>query len=263
MDLIKGLATWPYAVIPVNFVIFSYRFLNPTNPVSGYGLSMFSNGALTLFVYRDQVNISNLQSVCHAGLSMLYGARLTEYLYRRQSKFSFNSILKERSRKTASASIAMKFISVSRSALLLSAYVIPLVYNFKYSTVKDRDKSWVSWLGVGLAAAGIILQLFGDEQKLRHKETVGGCIMDGVYKFIRHPNYTGEVLFHVGMYLGGLSAYQNRTEMLNAAITPGLMTLVMALATKFLDIKQIKKYGDNPDYNAWKKRTWSLIPLIY
>jgi len=267
--IVKGLEkTWPYTVIPTNFLCCSGGLWSLANAIKyGYGMSMVSNGAITLLMNRDKVNTSNLQSVCHAGLAMVYGARLTEFLYRRSSNPSYAEKTKERWAKADAASFGKKVAFVTYITGLMSAYIIPLMYNFKADNDKNQTKvikkSWVSWLGVGFAAVGIILQLFSDEQKLKHKESSGGCIMHGFYKFIRHPNYTGEALFHVGMFLSGFDAYASWKEMLYAAIAPGLLTFVIVKATKKLEIKQMEKYGDNPEYKAWRKSSWSLIPFVY
>jgi len=257
MDLTQKVKnSWPYIVIPANFLLantFKYS----------YGLSIFSNGALTLLNYHDQVNSSNFQSVCHAGLSMLYGVRLAEFLHRRTSKPSYSTKLSDAVERSARSSFTKKLGVVTMVTTLMSAYVMPLMYSFKYAQDKDVKKSWMSWFGIGLAAVGIILQCFADEQKLKHKESVGGCIMDGTYKYIRHPNYTGEVFFHVGMYLGGFSAYTNWKKMSFAAFAPGFMTFVMLRVSKSLDVKQMNNYGDSAAYKVWKDRTWSLIPYIF
>jgi len=267
MDIIKKLdKTWPYTVIPVNFLWCSSGFWNPINTVRyGYGLSMISNGALTLLLNREQVSKNNLQSVCHAVLIMVYGARLSEFLYRRQSKPNYQAYRKEQKRSPANPPFLRKLRSVTMVTGVMSAYIIPLVYSFKYpaAEVKCEKKRWVSWVGCGMAAVGIILQFFADEQKLRYKENNGGCTMDGIYKYIRHPNYTGEALFHIGMWLGGFSGYKSRKDMFYSAIAPGGLTFVIVNASKRLDIKQMKKYGESLEYIGWRDGSWSLFPFIF
>jgi len=269
MDIVRGLEkTWPYTVIPANFICCSGGLWAIANAFRyGYGLSMASNGAITLIMNRDQVNTSNLQSVCHAGLSMVYGIRLAEFLWRRSSKPKYEERTKARWAKATKASFGRRLVFVTWISGLMSAYIIPLMYNFKVADdkkpVTKLKKSWVSWLGCGLAAVGIILQLFADEQKLKHKESNGGCTMDGLYKYIRHPNYTGEAFFHVGMFLSGFDAYTNWKKMLYAAISPGLLTFVIVKATRKLEMRQMENYGDIPEYKAWRENSWSLIPFIF
>jgi len=224
---------------------------------------MFSNGALTLLMNRDQVTSGNLQSVCHAGLSMVYGLRLTHFLYRRQFKSSYQEEMKGMLERSARASFPKKLRVVTMVSGLMSAYIIPLMYNFQFDKIEKEKQSWVNWLGCGLVAAGIILQFFADEQKLKHKDAIGGCTMDGFYKYIRHPNFSGEFLVHLGMYLSGFSAYKNVKEMFYAAIGPGLMAKVILGATVRLDEKQMKNYGDNPEYKSWRASSWALFPFVF
>jgi len=224
---------------------------------------MISNGALTLLKYRDQISRSNIQSVIHAGLSIAYGMRLTEFLYRRKSKSSYKRKMKETFGKSAKGSFSKRLNVVIMVTILMSLYIIPLNYSFKNGEIEGLKQNWVSWLGSGLSAFGIIVQFFADEQKLKHKETIGGCIMNGIYKWIRHPNYAGEALFHVGMYFGGFCAYKNWFQMIFAGIAPALLTFVIVGATARLDKKQMETYGKDPVYKRWKERSWSLFPFVF
>jgi len=267
MEFIKKYQnTWPYIVVPVNFLCCSCGFWNHVNAFSyGYSLSMIANGALALMVHRDMVKskgANNFQRICHAGLSMAYGMRLGEYIFRRRSKSSYSSKWKGLKEKIAKASIWSRAMVVTIVSGLMSAYVLPLMYNFKSDEAKSEVALWVSFVGCGLAAVGLIMQWIADEQKLRHKETTGGCVMDGLYTYIRHPNYTGECIFHTGMYLCGFRAYSSWKEMGFSLIAPLVMNWVMVGATKRSDKKQLEKYGSDKLYKAWREKTWGMIPLI-
>lgn len=267
MEAIRKVAdTWPYTVIPVNFLCCSCGFWNYINTFSyGYSLSMIANGILTLAVYHDVIKNSdrnNIQRICQAGLSVAYGVRLGEYIFRRRSKKSYSLRQSELDEVVAKGTFKKTSIIVTLVSGLMSSYILPLAYNFKYDW-PEGETGVVSLLGCGLAAVGLVLQWIADEQKLSHKEAGGGCVMGGTYKYLRHPNYTGEVLFHTGMYLSGFCAYSNLKEMCLASVAPFMMNYVMIMATNGLDAKQLKKYGEDKTYKAWRERTWGLIPFIF
>ncbi len=80
----------------------------------------------------------------------------------------------------------------------------------------------------------------------------GKLVASGVYRWVRHPIYTGALLISVGW----------------AFYTEGLVTLgsVLVLAI-FFDIKSrreeqwlLEKY---PEYATYRKNTYRLIPFIY
>ena len=65
-------------------------------------------------------------------------------------------------------------------------------------------------LGVGASALGLFaagLELAADEQRRAHASARPGALMDvGLWALCRHPNYLGEILFWVSLWLFGLAA---------------------------------------------------------
>lgn len=56
-------------------------------------------------------------------------------------------------------------------------------------------------LAVGVCVLAILVEGVGDEQLRRFREieaNKGGCCESGLWRWCRHPNYFGEVLFHAG-----------------------------------------------------------------
>lgn len=78
-------------------------------------------------------------------------------------------------------------------------------------------------------------------------------VTDGVYRYIRHPLYLGEVLRNHGSALALSSAYG---------------FAVMSLATLFLhfrmDIEEgmlLKEFGE--EYRQYMEETYRLVPYVY
>lgn len=61
----------------------------------------------------------------------------------------------------------------------------------------------LGWIGLGVGAAGLLLETIADEQKLAAKsDRPNDPVMTGTYTFVRHPNYLGEILFWAGVLVG-------------------------------------------------------------
>jgi steroid 5-alpha reductase family enzyme len=65
--------------------------------------------------------------------------------------------------------------------------------------------------GVVVMTCGLALEASADWQKFRFKtKAPSQFCRQGLYRFVRCPNYLGEMLFWLGVWLSALSAYQKR-----------------------------------------------------
>ena len=82
--------------------------------------------------------------------------------------------------------------------------------------VKDTEIGPVGLFGVLISLSGTLLQGLADNQLLnfrrKNKFSREKMLQDGLYKFARHPNYTGEMLFWFGIGFIGLDATQFLVE---------------------------------------------------
>ena len=122
-------------------------------------------------------------------------------------------------------------------------------------------QSRLGWVAVGVACAGLAVESVADEQKLRAKRAAPTePVMTGLYRFCRHPNYFGEVLFHIGV--AGLAANGTGLQFAAAAVAPLYMVAVMLGACKRLDDKGATKYKDHAAHKQWARATPSLVPFV-
>lgn len=124
---------------------------------------------------------------------------------------------------------------------------------------------------VGLAITGLILWLFGfvvevvaDQQKrrFRHANSAERFIDTGLWAYSRHPNYFGEILLWLGialMAMPALAGWQWAT-----LISPLFVFLLLTRVSgiPLLERKAEQRWGQNPDWQAYKARTPALIPRL-
>ena len=87
-------------------------------------------------------------------------------------------------------------------------------------------------------------------------------VTTGLYSVVRHPNYSGEIIFHLGMAgLAGQGATIQDCALAMAA--PAFMMWVMVGAARRLDKAGQLKYGEDPKYQEWFRSTCSLVPRCW
>lgn len=122
------------------------------------------------------------------------------------------------------------------------------------------------------AAAGFLVWAFGlafeavaDEQKRRFSadpQNKGKFIQRGLWSRSRHPNYFGEIVLWVGVAIIALPVLQGWQWV--AMISPVFVTLLLTRVSgvPLLEAKADKKWGGQPDYEAYKRNTPVLIPRL-
>jgi steroid 5-alpha reductase family enzyme len=114
-------------------------------------------------------------------------------------------------------------------------------------------------------AGGFAIEVIADAQKSRFSAdpaNQGKFIQTGLWARSRHPNYFGEILLWVGVAIIALPVLQGWQWV--ALISPVFVTLLLTKVSgvPLLEKKADKKWGGQPDYEAYKKTTPVLIPRL-
>jgi steroid 5-alpha reductase family enzyme len=108
---------------------------------------------------------------------------------------------------------------------------------------------------LGLFAAG--LELAADEQRRAHAVARPGALMDvGLWAWCRHPNYLGEILFWVSLWLFGAAASPG--DALWTALGPLSMIGLFALAS--IPMMETRNAERRPGWAEYVARTPRLLP---
>lgn len=110
------------------------------------------------------------------------------------------------------------------------------------------DPAWFA-LCVGLAVVGGALVLAADAQKYTALRLQRGLITTGLFRWIRHPNYLGEMLVYLAF---GLLAWHWL-----AAVVLGWFWLGMFAVNMVMKEASMSRY---PEWSAYRKRSWWLLP---
>lgn len=145
----------------------------------------------------------------------------------------------------------------------ISIFIISLSFIIFYS-VNDSIPTPIFWAGCIIALSGLILESIADSQKFQFKKANPNTFMhSGVWSKIRHPNYTGEIIFWVGIFVSTTS-YLGGIQWL--AICSPLWIILLLL--KFSGIPPLEetweeKYGDMASFREYKAQSYKLVPGVY
>ncbi len=123
----------------------------------------------------------------------------------------------------------------------------------------------LSLIGFFIWLIGISLETIADWQKFRFKKQTTNelpFINQGLWQFSRHPNYFGEILCWLGVYLYVFPSLSS-TQQLIAFISPLTIFSLLFFLTgiPLLEKKGLKQWGKLPAYRHYLNNTSLLIPL--
>jgi len=124
----------------------------------------------------------------------------------------------------------------------------------------------VVWFGLIIWAFGLAIESIADIQKYRfnqNKKNKDKFINTGLWKYSRHPNYVGEILCWIGIYIftfPSLSTFQQIIALASPLFIVILLLFVTGLPP--LEKSADNKWGKQQDYKEYKRRTSILIPWL-
>ncbi len=154
-------------------------------------------------------------------------------------------------------SIAKQLIKIAKFGALLffliQALLLPAIF-----PIQD-DPKLIRIIGLSIYSAGLVIAIVGRIQlgvnwaNIEDFQVIRGqqLVQSGIYRFIRHPIYTGDLLLVLGLEL---------------ALNSWLVLLVIPL---FLYVNQQAKAEEAalstvfPDYAGYKQHTKMFIPMVY
>lgn len=138
--------------------------------------------------------------------------------------------------------------------LIVYACVLPVVCLFHYFEESPFRPICAIFFLISIGA--VALQLIADTQMHRfHNAGNRGINRSGLWKYSRHPNYLGEILFWWGMGLYSVFSMLGRWYLLAGALINTV--LFLAVSIPMMEDRQAKKRG----YADYRRRTRMLLPI--
>ena len=112
------------------------------------------------------------------------------------------------------------------------------------------ELAWFA-LCISLCIMGCVIMIAADAQKFYTLRVKRGLIMDGMHKYVRHPNYLGEMMIY-GSF--ALMVWHWLPVIVLAYVWLGLFNTNMQMKEA-----SMSRY---PDWAAYKKRSWWVLPFV-
>jgi steroid 5-alpha reductase family enzyme len=118
---------------------------------------------------------------------------------------------------------------------------------------------WLMW------AAGFLIEVAADRQKAAFSANVenrGRFIDVGLWAWSRHPNYFGEIVLWLGVFVSGASTYAGGEWL--AVLSPVFVALLLMKVSgvPLLEERADRRWGADERYQAYKARTPVLVPRL-
>lgn len=226
----------------------------------GYAFSIAAMAAATAFAFRSNITLLSAAQIL---LLLLYGLRLGSYLLNRERSASYQQEKAEIEARSHKVTLGIRFLIWLSVALLYVAMYSPSVFIVAFLEAIPGASVPSLWVGVPLMAGGLVLEAWADWQKSRYKAKAPRRFCDlGLYRFVRCPNYLGEIVFWLGQFVAGISGYHHFTHWILALVGAVCIVLIMLGAARSLELKQDARYGGDEEYQAYVKRVPILLPWL-
>ena len=213
--------------------------------------------AITVFLVLASPGV-DARGLLLAAMVVLWAVRLGSYLFRRVMKHGKDDRFDE---------LKPDFARFLNTWTLQGLWVV-LTAALAWVAITSDKKVGLDgffWLGLLVWALGITVETVADVQKTRFKAepaNKGRFIKTGLWSRSRHPNYFGEITLWVGVAIIALPVLQGWQWV--ALVSPVFVALLLIRGSGVppLEEKADRKWGGQPDYEAYKKDTPVLVPKL-
>ena len=190
-------------------------------------------------------------------LVLIWAARLGGYLFRRILRIKVDHRFDE---------MRDRPLRFARFWLLQAISVAVIMLPVSYLLGRDDPPGFGPWAIAGAAIwlVGLVIEAVSDAQKSAFKakdENRGRFITTGLWRYSRHPNYFGEMLVWWGLFVFAVPFLDGAAYAV--VIGPVFITLLLLFVSgiPLLERSAEARYGDDPAYREYKRRTSILVPF--
>ena len=226
----------------------------------GYAASIVVFAAITGFAFVQTITWLTVAQLLAA---TVWGVRLGSFLSAREKSASYRAAVRDQTDDSQALPLVAKLGIWVAVSLLYVCMFSPVVFLAAAALAMDGQGSYLAWAGILVMWLGLAIEALADHQKSRIKAATPAAFANsGLYRWVRYPNYLGEILFWLGNFVAGLAAYSAWWHWLLALTGLVCITLIMMGSTKRLEVKQDSRYGADPAYVEYVRTVPVLVPWV-
>ena len=242
-------------ILSINSLFFIHSYLFKTDIFFDLigSISFISTGVLSLIFIPD---VDGNQILIFF-LLIFWALRLGPYLFLRR----LNSGADERLDEYFKSPLSLYFLWIMNSLWVFMTSISMIVI---FSSKDNYEFGLVQWLGLLIWILGFIIEVVSDSQKNKfNKKNKGKFINIGLWKYIRHPNYLGEIIIWLGIFVISIS-YINSIFTSLSILSPIFVFVLLRFLTGVpqLEVRGEKKWGKQKEYINYIKETGIIFPKI-
>jgi len=238
----------------VNAAFFAVAAIRRTDVVTDLSYSL--SFALLALALPDTGAHKPVQLIASL-MVLLWALRLGGYLFGRILRIKVDHRFDE---------MRDKPLRFARFWILQAISVAVIMLPVSYLLGRDGAPGFGPWAVAGAAIwlLGLAIETVSDAQKSAFKgmeKNREHFIVSGLWKYSRHPNYFGEMLVWWGLFVYAVPFLHGAA--FAVAIGPAFLTLLLLFVSgiPLLEKSADEKYGADPTYREYKRRTSILVPL--
>jgi steroid 5-alpha reductase family enzyme len=190
-------------------------------------------------------------------LVVVWAVRLGAYLFRRILRMKVDHRFDD---------VRDRPLRFARFWLLQALAVAVIMLPVTYLLGRSDPPGFGAWAVAGVAVwlVGLVVEAVSDAQKSAFRANEanrGRFVARGLWRYSRHPNYFGEILVWWGLFVYAVPFLHGAAFAVVAG--PLFITLLLVFGTGIppLERSAAAKYGDDPAYRDYRRRTSVLVPL--
>lgn len=244
-------------IVDVVATVFVFIFSLIFNNASMYDPYWSVEPLLILILLMSSNKINKPVVISFAVVAFLWGIRLTL-----NWALSFKNLNKQDWRYTMLKEKTKKFYPLVN---LFGIHLFPtiVVYLAMLPMIKYADanyNNYYSYIGIIVMLLGVTFQVLSDYDiyvyHKRNKDDRRQILNTGLWKYSRHPNYLGEILFWYGVFFSMLPISFESWYLAIGAIVNNLMFVFISIP---MSEKRLKTYKFN--YETYQEKTRMLLPF--
>jgi steroid 5-alpha reductase family enzyme len=208
--------------------------------------------ALYNFIMKEQIYI---QDVIFLVLIAVWALRLAIHIFIRNYKKPEDFRYLKWRREWGKYFVIRSFFQIFMlQGVLLFIVSLPIIVGFSGNS---KTAGWLFIPGILIFLTGLLFEAIADKQLADFKKdpsNKGKIITSGLWRYSRHPNYFGEFILWVGIFVMSLGMNMDPITV----VSPILMFILLNYVSGVPLLE--KKYANRADFEEYKKKTSVFFP---